>query len=147
MNYSRKFVRVVILFISSHLIGLGIAKAELVNQWGVTQLYEAVYHQDPGRVERLLGNGANPNFQALDPNPFRGRPVLSNAVMNGGERGRAPVAITILLLEAGADPTIKAASGNSPLSYTAGYRFPGTKYTKDHSSGWLHQLMLEHVRR
>ncbi len=146
MNYSRKFVQAAILFISPYLIGLGIAKAELVNQWGVTQLYEAVYHQDPGRVDRLLKNGADPNFQALDPNPvFQGRPVLSNAVMNGGERGRAPVAITILLLEAGADPTIKAASGNSPLSYTAGYRFPGTKYTRDHSSGWLHQLMLSYV--
>ena len=146
MNYSRKFVRAVILSISPHLIGLEIAKAELVNQWGLTQLYEAVYHQDPGRVERLLMNGADPNFQALDPNPvFRGRPVLSNAVMNGGERGRAPVAITILLLESGADTTIKDASGNSPLSFTAGYRIPGTKYTRDHSSGWLHQLMLSYV--
>ena len=136
MNYSRKFVQAAILFISPYLIGLGIAKAELVNQWGVTQLYEAVYHQDPGRVDRLLKNGADPNFQALDTNPvFRGRPVLSNAVMNGGERGRASVTITILLLEAGADPTIKDARGDSPLSFAAGYRIPGIKYTRDHSSG------------
>ena len=148
MNYFRKFVQAVILSISLHLIGLEIAKAELVNQWGVTQLYEAVYHQDAGRVERLLSNGSNPNFQALDPNPvFRGRPVLSNAVMNGGERGRAPIAITNLLLEAGADPTIKDTNGDSPLSFAAGYRKPGIKYTRDHSSGWLHQLMLEHVKR
>ncbi len=146
MNHSRKFVQAVILFISPHLIGFEIARAELLNQWGVTQLYVAVYHQDTGRVKRLLGNGADPNFQALDPNPvFQGRPVLSNAVMNGGERGRAPVAITILLLEAGADPTIKDASGDSPLSFTAGYRTPGIKYTKDHSSGWLHQLLLSYV--
>ena len=146
MNYSRKFVQAVIFAFSSHLIGLGIAKAELVNQWGVTQLYEAVYHQDAGRVERLLGNGADPNFQALDPNPvFRSRPVLSNAVMNGGKRGVAPVTITIQLLEAGADPTIKDAVGNSPLSFVAGYRVPDQRYTRNHANGWLHQLLLSYV--
>ena len=139
-------MQAVILFISPHLIGLEITKAELVNQYGVSQLYEAVYFKDTGRVKRLLENGADPNFQDLSPDPkFRGRPVLSNAVINGRKRGRAPVTIIILLLEAGADPTIKDASGDSPLSYTAGYRVPGTKYTSDHSSGWLHQLMLTYV--
>ena len=129
MNYT-KYLRVVILAISPYLIGVGISQAELLNQWGVTQLYQAVYHQDPGRVERLLGNGSDPNFQAKDPNPaFRDRPVLSNAVMNGGERGRAPVSITILLLDHGADPTIKDAKGNSPLSFVAGYRIPSVRYT------------------
>ena len=32
---------------------------------------------------------------------------LNAILMNGGERGRAPVAITILLLESSADPTIR----------------------------------------
>ena len=66
---------------------------------------------------------------------MRDRPVLSNAVMNGGERGRAPVFITILLLDHGADPTIKDAKGNSQLSFVAGFQVPGQRYTKDHSSG------------
>ncbi|MCY4306667.1 MAG: hypothetical protein OXC57_00155 [Rhodobacteraceae bacterium] len=64
---------------------------------------------------------------------------------NGGERGRAPVSITILLLDHGADPTIKDAKGNSPLSFVAGFQVPGQRYTKDHSSGWLHQLMLTYI--
>lgn len=41
-------MQVVILSIFPNLIGMGIAKAELLNQWGVTQLYEAVYHQKAG---------------------------------------------------------------------------------------------------
>jgi len=33
----------------------------------------------------------------------------------------------------------------NPLSLTAGHRIPGVNYTRDHSSGCLHQLMLAHI--
>ena len=38
------------------------AIADMVDYWGFTQLHDAVYHQDPGRVDRLLKNGADVNF-------------------------------------------------------------------------------------
>ncbi len=50
-----------------------------------------------------------------------------------------------MLVEAGADPTIPDEDGDSPISLVAGYHMPGINYSRDHSSGWLHQLMLTYV--
>ena len=116
---------------------------ELVNIWGMTQLYEAVYHQDPERVERLINNGSNVHFKvpSRKPIPSRayGRTPLHEASFDPNAR------IIYLLLEHGADPTSKDEKGESPLSVTSGYLIPGTRYSKDFSSGWLHQLMLTYV--
>ena len=117
----------------------------MVNYWGFTQLYDAVMNQDPSRVDRLLKNGADVNYQFPNvkeaPSSYEGRTPLYQAVVSKDKK----VEIIHSLLEHGADPTLKNVKGASPLSLTAGYRIPGVRYTKDHSSGWLHQLMLLHV--
>ena len=120
-------------------------QAEMVNYWGFTQLYDAVMNQDPGKVDRLLKNGADVNYQFPNvkeaPSGYEGRAPLYQAVVSKDKK----VEIIHSLLEHGADPTLKNVKGVSPLSLTAGYRIPSVRNTRNHSSGWLHQLMLSYV--
>ncbi len=114
---------------------------------GRTPLFAALAGDSPEITRMLLEHGADPTV-ILHEN----RTLLYSAVskwswnrINEPHKATQSQEIVRLLVEAGADPTIKRVDGVSPVSLVAGYRIPGLKYTRDHSSGWLHQLMLSHV--
>lgn len=108
-----------------------------------TPLYTAVRKVNPRMVELLLEAGADPNFvyQDLDGST---RTPLAHAATHPWKN----YTIARLLLEHGADPLLVLRQGKvegTVLANVAGYRFSGLNYTRDHSDGWLHQLMLSHV--
>jgi ankyrin repeat protein len=85
---------------------------------GVTPLHHAVRFRSPGAVAALLGMGANVN-QACKRS---GSTALHRAVTSTGAPGTVGKMaeareIVVLLLEAGADPSIRNKNGKSPLDY------------------------------
>ena len=120
-----------------------------------TPLYEAVLENDHSIVRLLLKYGADPNLRTSDMEPIPGLTALFGAV------GMGNLHMARILLEQGADPLLVfrgELQGNQGktvevtlLAHAAGYRIPGYRYSrmerKTLGNGWLHQLMLEHVRR
>jgi uncharacterized protein len=85
---------------------------------GVTALHHAVRFRSPAAVKTLIEHGANVN-QACRRN---GSTPLHRAVTQTGAPGTAGRAgaakeIIKLLLEAGADPSLKNKSGKKPIDY------------------------------
>jgi len=85
---------------------------------GVTALHHAVRFRSPAAVEVLIKHGANVN-QACRRN---GSTPLHRAVTQTGApgtsgRAKAAKEIVLLLLAAGADPSIKNRSGRKPADY------------------------------
>ncbi len=113
---------------------------------GLTPLFATIAGDSPEITRMLLQHGTDPTIIFND-----NHSLLDYAVskwswnrINEPRKAEQSQEIVRLLVEAGADPT-KDVDGVSPVSLVAGYRTPGIKYTRDHSSGWLHQLMLSHV--
>lgn len=114
---------------------------------GRTPLHAAILVDSPEITKILLEHGARPGI----PDGSNRIPLLyavwewSWNKVNQPHKAEKSQEVVRLLVEAGTDPTIKGEDGVSPLSLVAGYRIPDIKYTRDHSSGWLHQLMLAHL--
>lgn len=107
-----------------------------------TALFAAVLRRNPRIVEMLLEAGAYPNFVNHWSDGSTRTPLAHAATVF-----KNPT-IVRLLLEHGADPLLVLRQGNvegTVLAHVAGYKYPGLNYTRDHSDGWLHQLMLSHV--
>ena len=107
---------------------------------------------DHSIVRLLLKYGADPNLRTSDMEHIPGLTALFEAVkMENLHMAR-------ILLEHGADSLLvfrgehqgKTVEGTL-LAHAAGYRIPGYRYgrmeRKTLGNGWLHQLMLEHVKR
>ena len=115
-------------------------------------LYEAVLENNHSIVRLLLRYGADPNARGSNAEEFPGRTALYETLLIEN------LHMARILLEHGADPllvfrgelqgkTVEA----TIMAHAAGYRIPGYRYDrmerKTLGNGWLHQLMLEHVKR
>ena len=105
---------------------------------GITPLYLAVAHGLAPMVETLLKAGADPNVPAR----FQNRSPLMLAVVLGADEN---INIVRMLLEAGADPDLADASGETPLTLTAGQVGDKcTTCTRSHANPDVHELLIQY---
>ena len=114
---------------------------------GRTPLHAAVMTGNLEITKVLLEYGPNTNIHdELGQTPLLDAVLaLSWNRINEPEKAQESQEIAQLLIETEANSTIPDALDDSPITLVAGYRVPGGKYTRDHSNGWLHQLMLYHI--
>ena len=114
---------------------------------GRTPLHAAVMTGNLEMTIVLLEYGPNTNIQdELGQTPLLDAVLaLSWNRVNEPEKVQESHDIAQLLVEAGAVPTIPDGEDLTAINLVAGYRVPDRKYSRDHSNGCLHQLMLVHI--
>lgn len=86
-----------------------------VDASGKTQLYNAVLKRKFEKAEKLIQNGANLDLQcSASSNPKSGIPITGRTPLHCAVQKSQPNFV-ILLLNAGANPNIQDAKGNTPL--------------------------------